>query len=193
VAPMPTTPQAPRPRLRPPAGTASFYPCCFLRKKWLRAVTTGRHAHDKAARGSPHSHGRRDAVAADRNGGGFEGAVVLLVGGSDEDLRAGLELALVTGDVGHDHRLRRDDDLLFSLLVLERDLVALHTFYHLRDGGVGHGAVGRQVPRPVALAGAAHRLGEAVDLHPLPAAVCLGKDGESDERVGLHVVPRSPA
>src|SRR5262249_20601681 len=58
-------------------------------------------------------HGRRDAVAADRDGGGFERAVVLLVGGSDEDLRARLEFALVTGDVGHDHRLRRDHDLLF--------------------------------------------------------------------------------
>src|SRR5262249_36392847 len=85
--------------------------------KWLRAVTRERHAQNKAGRGSPRSHGRRNAVAADRDGGGFERAVVLLVGGSDEDLRAGLELALVTGDVGHDHRLRHDDDLLFPLLV----------------------------------------------------------------------------
>src|SRR6266849_4466897 len=37
----------------------------FLRK-WLRAVTKGRHAQDKATGGSPPSHGRRDAVAADR-------------------------------------------------------------------------------------------------------------------------------
>src|SRR5262249_34371528 len=93
------------------------------------------------------------------DGGGFERAVVLLVGGSDEDLRARLELALVTGDVGHDHRLRHDHDLLFPLLVLERDFVALHPFHHLRDGGVGHGAVGHQIPRPMTLAGAAHRLG----------------------------------
>src|SRR6516162_4879622 len=186
---MPTTPQAPPPGLRPPAGAASFYPCCSS-EKWLRAVTTGRHAQDKAACGSPHSHGRRDAVAADRDGGGFERAVVLLVGGSDEDLRAGLDLVLVTGDVGHDHRLRRDDDLLFSLLVLERDLVALHTFHHLRDGGVGHGAVGHQVPRPVTLAGAAHRLGEDMNLHRLLAAVRLGHAGDADERVVLDVGER---
>src|SRR6266436_730070 len=161
----------------------------FLRK-WLRAVTRGRHAQDKATGGSPPSHGRRDAVAADRDGGGFERAVILLVGGSDEDLRAGLELALVTGDVGHDHRLRHDDDLLFSLLVLERDLVALHTLHHLRDGGVGHGAVGHQVPRPMTLASASHRLGEDMNLHRLLAAVRLGHAGDADKRVVLDVGER---
>src|SRR5262252_2321341 len=159
-------------------------------EKWLRAVTRERHAQNKAGRGSPRSHGRRNAVAADRDGGGFERAVVLLVGGSDEDLRAGLELALVTGDVGHDHRLRHNDDLLFPLLVLERDLVALHPFHHLRDGGVGHGAVGHQVPRPVTLAGAAHRLGEDVDLHRLLAAVGLRHAGDADERIVLNVGER---
>ena len=30
---------------------------------------------------------------------------------------------LVAGNVGHDHSLARDDDLLFSILVFERDLV----------------------------------------------------------------------
>src|SRR5262245_55390433 len=133
-------------KVAPASRRRVVLPMVFL-QKWLRAVTRERHAQDKTARGSPHLHGRRDAVAPD--GDGFERAVVLLVGGSDEDLRAGLEFALVTGDVSHDHRLRHDHDLLFSLLVLERDLVALHPFHHLRDGGVGHGAVGHQVPRPM--------------------------------------------
>src|SRR5262245_24378520 len=162
----------------------------LLLRKWLRAVARRRHAQDKATGGSPHSHGRRNAVAADRDGGGFERAVILLVGGSDEDLRAGLELGLVTGDVGHNHRLRRDDDLLFSLLVLERDLVALHTLHDLRDGGVGHGAVGHQVPRPMTLASAAHRLWEDMNLHCLLAAVRLGHAGDPDERVVLDVGER---
>src|SRR5262245_48047012 len=160
----------------------------FLRK-WLRAVTRRRHAQDKPARPTD-LHGRRDAVAADRNRGRLERAVVLLVGGGDEDLRAGLEFALVTGDVSHDHRLRHDHDLLFSLLVLERDLVALHPFHHLRDGGVGHGAVGHQVPRPMTLAGAAHRLGEDVDLHRLLAAVGLRHAGDADKRIVLDVGER---
>src|SRR5215472_4330703 len=160
----------------------------------LRKMAACRHpstARTKQSWARPTNlHGRRDAVAANRDGGGFERAVVLLVGGGDEDLRAGLELALVTGDVGHDHRLRRDDDLLFSLLVLERDLVALHTFHHLRDGGVGHGAVGHQVPRPVTLAGTAHRLGEDMNLHRLLAAVRLGHAGNADKRVVLDVGER---
>ncbi len=40
------------------------------------------------------SHRRREAVAADRDGGGFERAVLLLVGAGDENLGAGLELVL---------------------------------------------------------------------------------------------------
>src|SRR2546421_373626 len=59
------------------------------------------------------SHRRGDAVAADRDGGGFERAVVLLLGSGDEDLGARLELVLAAGDVGDDHGLGRDDDLLF--------------------------------------------------------------------------------
>src|SRR6516164_7899334 len=180
---------SPATKVAPASRRRVVLPMVFLRK-WLRAVTTGRHAQDKTTGGSPHSHGRRDAVAADRDGGGFERAVILLVGGSDEDLRAGLELALVTGDVGHDHRLRRDHDLLFSLLVLERDLVALHTLHHLRDGGVGHGAVGHQVPRPMTLASAAHRLGEDMNLHRLLAAVGLRHAGDADERIVLDVGER---
>src|SRR5262249_40520688 len=109
------------------------------------------------------SHRRGEAVAADRDGGGFEGAVVLLGGAGDEDLGSGLELVLIAGDIGDDHRLGRDDDLLFPVLVLERDLVAVHALHHLRHGGVGHGAVGHQIPRPKALAGAAQRLGKDMD------------------------------
>src|SRR5215831_10316087 len=161
---------------------------------FLRKMAACRHPSTARTKQSwarlTNSHGRRDAVAADRDGGGFQRAVVLLVGGSDEDLRAGLEFALVPGDVSHDHRLRHDHDLLFSLLVLERDLVALHPFHHLRDGGVGHGAVGRQVPRPMTLAGAAHRLREDVDLHRLLAAVGLRHAGDADKRVALDVGER---
>src|SRR5215467_5023067 len=72
----------------------------------------------------PRSHRRGDAVAADRDCGGLERAVVLLLGGGDEDLGARLELVLAAGNVGDDHGLGRDVDLLFPLLVLEGDLVA---------------------------------------------------------------------
>src|SRR5262249_53597564 len=74
------------------------------------------------------SHRRRDAVAAHIDGGRFERAVLLLVGGADEDLGAWFELALVAGNERHDHRLGHDDDLLVAILVFERDFVALHAF-----------------------------------------------------------------
>src|SRR4029078_9455048 len=90
-----------------------------------------------------YSHRRRDAIPADRDRGGIERAVVLLVCGADEDLGSRLELALVAGNVGDYHRLGYDHDLLLSLLVLEGDLVPVHTFDRLRYGGVGHGAVGQ--------------------------------------------------
>src|SRR6266496_4666509 len=60
------------------------------------------------------SHRRRDAVAADRDGGRFERAVLLLVGSGDEDFGAGLEFALVGRHVGHDGRVWHDHDLLLS-------------------------------------------------------------------------------
>src|SRR5262249_61836811 len=47
----PRKPQAPPPRLRPPAGAASFYPCCSS-EKWLHAVTRAPPAQNKAGRGS---------------------------------------------------------------------------------------------------------------------------------------------
>src|SRR5215470_19251316 len=119
------------------------------------------------------SHRRGDAIAANRDRRGLERAVFLLVGAGDEDLGAGLELVLAAGDVGHDHGLGHDHDLLFPVLVLERDLVTMDALHHGRHGGVGHGAVGLQIPWPEAFAGAAHRLGKDVNLDRLLAAVGL--------------------
>src|SRR5262245_7516292 len=74
---------------------------------------------------SASSHWRGDAIATDRDGRGFESAVLLLGGAGDENLGAGLELVLAAGHIGHDLGLRRDDDLLLAVLVLERDHVAV--------------------------------------------------------------------
>src|SRR6516165_1825380 len=160
--------------------TDSVLPSTFSivpRSLWVCATAGEIASAAKAAHASTHpaillmaaSHRRGEAAAADRDRGGFERAVVLFGGAGDEDLGAGLELVLAAGDVGHDHRVGRDDDLLFPLLVLERDLVAAHAFHHLCHGGVGHGAVGHQVPRPEAFTDAAQRLGEDVNLDRLLA------------------------
>jgi hypothetical protein len=95
----------------------------------------------------PLSH-RRDAVAADVDGCSFERPVILLGCGADEDLGAGLELAPVAGNEGHNYRLWCHDDLLLSVFVFERDFLARHGRYHLPHGGVGHGTVRHQVPWP---------------------------------------------
>src|SRR5262249_14797345 len=99
---------------------------------WHRRLS---YAHRQA------SHRRRDADAADRDGGRFERAVLSLVGGGDEDFGAGLEFALVRRHIGHDGCVRYDYDLLLHVLVSQGDLVALHAFDHLSDRSVGHGAV----------------------------------------------------
>src|ERR1700730_3266594 len=83
------------------------------------------------------SHRPHDSLMADRGGRSLERAIVLLGSRVDEDLGAGLELALVARNIGHDHGLRRHDDLLLAVLVLERDHVAVDALDHLRHGGVG--------------------------------------------------------
>src|SRR5262249_54926010 len=105
-----------------PVFTDSVLPSTFSmvprsRWVWARAGETASAAR-RAAPASMHpaillmvaSHRRGEAVTADRDRGGFEGAVVLLGGAGDEDLGARLELVLAAGDVGHDHGVGRDHD-----------------------------------------------------------------------------------
>jgi hypothetical protein len=63
----------------------------FARRGALRS-SGERNAGPRLCRARDESslHRRRDAVAADRDGGRFERAVLLLVGGGDEDFDAGL-------------------------------------------------------------------------------------------------------
>src|SRR5947207_2029534 len=132
------------------------------------------------------SHRRSNAVAADGDGRRFERPVLLLIGGS-ENFGARPEFALVGRHKGHDGRVLRDHDLLLSVLVFQPDLVALHALYHLRDRGIGHSAVRRQVPWTMAFAGAAHGLRENMDFHRLLAAVGLRHAGDPDERILLDI------
>src|SRR5215472_5914758 len=102
---------------------------------------------------------RRRRVAPDIDARHRQRAVRLLARRVDEDLRPGLELGLVTRRVCDNRAFRADGDLLLAVRG------------HLLDRRVGHGAVGLQVPRPMAFAGAAHGLREDVDLHAFLAAV----------------------
>src|SRR3979490_3348107 len=53
-------------------------------------------------RGEVRSHWWRDAVAADIDAGGFQGAVFFLHGAEDDDLGARLQLGLLARDEGDD-------------------------------------------------------------------------------------------
>src|SRR5690242_2702916 len=129
---------------------------------------------------------RRRGIAPDIDARGRQRAVRLLGRRADEHFCARLEVSLVARRVGHDRAFRSDHDLLLAVLVLEMDLV-LADRCHLLDRRIGHGALGLEIPRPVALAGAAHGLGEDVDLPALLAAVRLRHTGDADEGALLDV------
>src|SRR3954451_15761125 len=119
------------------------------------------------------SHRRREPIAAHRNGGRFVQALFLLTRGRNEHLGSRRELAPLTAHIGDDHCFRRDDDLLFSLLVGDGDLLAFNALYDLRDGRIGHGAVGQTIPRPEAFGRAAAVFGKNVKGYFLLAPVRL--------------------
>src|SRR5258705_7134105 len=81
------------------------------------------------------SHRRRDAVAADIDAGGLQRAVFLFAGAEDDDFRARLQLGFIAGDEGDDRRVRRHDDFLFAVLVLDQDVVAVVAHHGLRSEG----------------------------------------------------------
>src|SRR5258705_3130806 len=105
-------------------------------------------------------HRWREAVLPEVYARRLECSISPLLRRGDEDLGPRLELALVARHVGDDRGSRRKDDLLFAILVLDRQHVAIDAADDLLDICVGHGALGTQVPRTMPLAGSAHRFGK---------------------------------
>src|SRR5215468_3418766 len=68
---------------------------------------------------------RHDALAPDIDPCGLERPVRLLRRGDDIDVGARLELVLAADDVGADHGVGTDDDLLLAVLVLDHDHLAV--------------------------------------------------------------------
>src|SRR3954447_20269438 len=108
------------------------------------------------------SHRWRHA-ASDIDRRRLEGAVRLLGGPHDDDLRTRLDLALLARRIGDDRRLGRDDDLFLSILVFDHDLLAIHAGHRGINGGIRHRAARTQVPGTMTLASAAHAFEEDVD------------------------------
>src|SRR6476659_890659 len=92
----------------------------------------------------------------------------------DDDLGARFQFGLVAGDEGDDRRTGRHHDFLFTILVLDQNVLPVGALDCLRDGGVGHGRVRTLVPGPETLGRATLVLGEYVDLHH-PATGDLGR------------------
>src|ERR1700692_1131705 len=101
-------------------------------------------------------------------------------------MRAGLELALVAGDIGADHGIRADADLLHAVLVFDRENLAVDAGHDGIDGAVRHGRAGA-IPRPEAFAGAALRFGKDHHLDGLLAAVRLRHCAGADEYPRFHI------
>src|SRR5690242_6971805 len=130
------------------------------------------------------SHRRRDPVAADPPGAALERSVRLFHP-DDEDLRTRLDVTFVTRDVRYDWRIGGDGDLLFSVFVFQRQRSALDRADDLLDIGIGHCALRLQIPRVMALAGAAHRFRKDVHFDSGKAAVGLRHRRDADKRFCL--------
>src|SRR5436309_13482001 len=88
---------------------------------------------------------RLDAIFAHRHARRHELAVAFDARAA-EDCLAGLEIGARPWHEGHDLGLRRHQNFLLAVLVLERDLVAAAHLCGARDVGVGHQRVRSRVP-----------------------------------------------
>src|SRR6185503_16462318 len=130
---------------------------------------------------------RLDAIFAHRDARRDQLAVVVHAR-AGEDGFAGLEVgagAVLESEV---LRLRRHQDLLLAVLVLERELVAAAHLRAAFDVGVGHHRVGDRIPRAVHLR---HLRPERVHALRHQATIGVLGRGHADVAAGLEVGRRS--
>src|SRR5260370_27678316 len=112
----------------------------------------------------PDSERRPCTISAVGDARGLEGPVRLLFR-SDKNLGTGLQLILVAGDVGNDHRLGAHHQLLLAVLVLDRPHRSINSGNGLLDISVGHLALRLEFPVVMSLASAAPRFPAYTHLH----------------------------
>src|SRR4051812_31638336 len=110
---------------------------------------------------------RHAAVAPDIDARSGERAVRLLGGGNDTEPGAGFEIGLTAHLVAHNRRIGPNHDLFLTVLVFDQNGGPLHRANDIADRAVGHGRVGRAVPRPVSVALPPHRRRENVHFERL--------------------------
>jgi len=115
-------------------------------------------------------------------------AAIGLLGGGDDDVRAGNEHRLVAGLEGDDRRVIGHDDGLLAVFVFERHPSPARVHRHrVGNGRIGHHAPGLEIPGIVALIAAAHRLGEQKHLECELRSVGLRHARDSNEGAGLDL------
>src|SRR5262249_48060033 len=93
------------------------------------------------------SHPRNDPVTANTDGGRRPWSIRLFGCFEDDDLGSRLKLAVVAWSVGNNRRVGRNDDFLFSVFVLDQDVLAVDAGHRRLDDRIGHGAARLQIPR----------------------------------------------
>src|SRR5450830_320603 len=84
------------------------------------------------------SHRRSEPVLAVIDARGLKRSVRLLLRGGDEKFCSRRDLAFVARHISYDHGVRRDEDLLLSVLVFQGQRLSIDTRHGLFDIGVGH-------------------------------------------------------
>jgi hypothetical protein len=146
------------------------------------AGRTGGGRSDRIRRGL---HRRNHAILPEDHLMGDGAGCSLL--GSNEDDGAGDEIVFGCRSDGHDRRAVRDSDFLFFAMVGHGDSPAINVFDGVRDGRVGHAAIGFKIPPIAALACAFHGRREDEHFKRTITTACLWQRCDSDEIARLDV------
>src|SRR6202040_3984469 len=109
----------------------------------------------------------------DNDDGCLPCTIALLLPAGDEHMRSGLQIGLTASDKVDDFGVARDDNGLLAILVFYLQRVPLDFLHLLRDGSIGHGAIGHQVPWIVPFAGPTKRLFKNVNFNRLLSTIRL--------------------
>src|SRR5258707_15118173 len=91
---------------------------------------------------TPPSHRWREPVLAEVHARRLKRSIGLLLCRGDENLHPRFKLTLVARRIGDDRSIRRDDHLLFSLLVFQGQRLPVDPGDNVVNIGVRHGALG---------------------------------------------------
>src|SRR5262245_52628206 len=154
--------------------------CLSLRATWM--------SQPAARRTRPRDGLLRHHLAApDIDAVGLKRAIRLFDRTYDRDTRTGLQFALIARLVREDDGIRRHDDFLLPILVLNNHHTPVDAGNRLIDRAVCHRAVRPRVPRPMTLVQPSLRLRQDRHLYSPLAPVRLRSGADADKCTLLDV------